>query len=474
MTLALTTFRRTTGLALIAVSAALVGAEIVRAPSHIRLLAAACVGVSAIVLAAQWPRVALPATLVLLPYLALGRRVLLEYSPWRSVDPLLLLAPTVLALVLVRLYLIERRPLGVDGFSKLMLILLLVTVIEALNPRGGGLRAGATALLFVGVPLLWFFAGRELLSRSALRAVLAVNVVSAALIAVYGLAQTWHGLAPWDRLWVAQTNYTALNVGGTIRAFGTFSSSSEYSGFLGISIVAAVAFALDRRPFLLPLVPVIGLALFYESSRGPILTTLGAVLVVLAAKTGSMRNATISLVLLVGAVTLVFAFTRGSLQSAATSSDPLVAHQASGLLHPLSKQTSTLPTHLAMIKSGLRGALDPIGKGIASTNLAGLRYGNGTAGSTESDLSNEFVDSGPVGGFAYAAIVVLALAAALRHAVKTRDAVGLSVLGMLLVIPGQWLNGGYYAIAPLVWCSIGFVVAAESARRLSGRESAGP
>jgi hypothetical protein len=451
-----------------------VGAEVVRAPAHIRLLAAACLGVSAIVVATQWPRIALPAALVLLPYLAFSRRVLLEYSPWRSVDPLLLLSPTVLALVLVRLYLIERRPLAIDRFSKLMLLLLVVTVIEAFNPRGGGLQAGMTALLFVGVPLLWFFVGRELLSRRALRVVLTINAVSAALIAVYGLTQTWHGLPAWDRLWVAQTNYNALNVGGSIRAFGTFSSSSEYSAFLGISIVATVAFALDRRPYLLPLAPVMAVALFYESSRGPILTTLGAVLVVIAARTGSMRNAAVSLILLLGVVALVFAFTRNSLQSASTSSDRLVAHQTSGILHPLDKHSSTLPTHLSMIGNGFKGALDPVGKGIASTNLAGLRYGNGSAGSTESDLSNQFVDSGPLGGFAYAAIVVLTLVAALRQAVHTRDAVALSVLGMLLVIPGQWLNGGYYAVAPLVWCSIGFVLAAEYRRLHTGLELTGP
>ena len=45
--------------------------------------------------ATQWPRVALIATLALLPYLAVSRRLLLEFTPWKSTDPLLLVAPAV-------------------------------------------------------------------------------------------------------------------------------------------------------------------------------------------------------------------------------------------------------------------------------------------------------------------------------------------------------------------------------------------
>ena len=79
--------------------------------------------------------------------------------------------------------------------------------------------------------------------------------------------------------------------------------------------------------------------------------------------------------------------------------------------------------------------------------------------STEVDLSNVFVADGTFGGLAYLAIVVMALVAALRRAVLRRDAVSLTILGMLVALGGQWLNGGYYAVSPLIWFSIGYIVA---------------
>ena len=68
-----------------------------------------------------------------------------------------------LFVVLVRLYVIEHRPLAENRFSKLVVLLLGLTFLEALNPRGGGLKAAVSLLLFAAVPLLWFFVGRNLL-----------------------------------------------------------------------------------------------------------------------------------------------------------------------------------------------------------------------------------------------------------------------------------------------------------------------
>jgi hypothetical protein len=465
MTFVIQAARRTSGVLLVVICAAYVGAELIRQPALIRFIAAGCIGLSAVVAATQWPRFALVATLALLPYLAISRRLLLEFTPWKSTDPMLVLAPAVLALVLIRLYLIERRPLGGDRISNLMLILLGLTFLEVFNPRGGGLSAGAAALLFTAVPLLWFFAGRELGTRRSLRILFTLLVVSASLIAVYGLVQTWDGLPSWDQMWVNQSGYAALAIATLTRAFGTFSSAAEYASFLGIALVTAVAFALDRRPYLLPAVPLLAVALFYESGRAIIVTTCVAVVVVVAARTGSLQRAAVTLVVLLAGVVLALVLARGALQSASSSSDPLVSHQVGGLLHPLNQKQSTLPAHLGLLVNGFkRGVFDPIGYGIASTTLAGSKLGSPDATTTEIDLSNEFVATGTFGGLAYLAILVLVLMAALRNAVERRDAVSLSILGMLVAIFGQWLNGGYYAVAATVWFSIGFLVAAERRR----------
>ena len=187
------------------------------------------------------------------------------------------------------------------------------------------------------------------------------------------------------------------------------------------------------------------------------------VLVVLAARTGSLRRATVALVVLLAAVALGLSLAQRSIQSASNSSNALVSHQTSGLLHPLDQNKSTLPIHLTLLENGFKeGIIDPIGFGIASTTLAGSRLGAPTvAGSTEIDLSNVFVADGTFGGLAYAALLILVLEAALRHAVATRDAASLAVLGILVATLGQWLNGAFYAVSPLIWFSIGFVIAAE-------------
>ncbi len=401
MTLVLRSTRRAGEVLLLVLTSVVLGAEIIRQPSMIRLAAAGCLGVCAIVAATQWPRAAAVTTLALLPYLAFGRRLLLEFTPWKSTDPLLLVAPAVAFVILVRVVAIERRPLGSDRISKLMLFLVVLSFLEAFNPRGGSLSAGLAALLFTVVPLVWFFVGREVGTRRAVEILLVSLVVSACLVAAYGLIQTWDGFPSWDKLWLSQSSYTALNVNGTTRAFGTFSSAAEYATFLGVGIVVALAFALDRRPYLLPAVPLLAIGLFYESSRGILVTTVVGVLVVLAARTGSLRRATVALVVLLAAVALGLSLAQRSIQSASNSSNALVSHQTSGLLHPLDQNKSTLPIHLTLLENGFKeGIVDPIGFGIASTTLAGSRLGAPTvAGSTEIDLSNVFVADGTFGGW---------------------------------------------------------------------------
>jgi hypothetical protein len=299
--------------------------------------------------------------------------------------------------------------------------------------------------------------------------------LSATVIALYGLAQTWDGMPSWDRIWVNNSGYAALNVGQDIRAFGTFSSASEYATFLGVAIAIAIAFALDRRPYLLPAVPLLAIALFYESSRGPLISTVVAALAVLAARTGSMKRAAVSLVLLLAIVVAALVVERGALQSASSSSNALVAHQVSGFAHPLNSTQSTLPSHLTLVENGFtHGAVDPIGQGIGSTTLAGSRLGSSQPGSSEFDVSNAFIATGTFGGLGYLALVLVALAAMLRQAVLRRDAVSLAILGMGIAALGQWENGGFYALSPLIWFAVGFTATAqghttEEARATSGR-----
>ena len=188
------TARRTAAPLGAALIALILGAEIVRQPSMTRMITAACIGLLAFVAAAQWPERTVVATLLLLPFLALARRMLLEFTGWQSTDPLLLVAPAVLCLILIRLFVFERRELAKDPASKLMLVVMVITLLQVANPRGGGLGAGLAALIFTAVPLAWYFVGRELLTPRAMRWLYGGLVGVACVIALYGLRQTWSGM----------------------------------------------------------------------------------------------------------------------------------------------------------------------------------------------------------------------------------------------------------------------------------------
>ena len=137
--------RHALALAGVVVLALVVGAELVRQPSMIRLLTAACIGLLAFVGAAQWPERTVVATLLLLPFLALTRRLLLEFTGWQSTDPLLLVAPAVLGLILIRLFVFERRELVQERTSKLLLVVMAITLLQVAQPprqRPGRRRRG--------------------------------------------------------------------------------------------------------------------------------------------------------------------------------------------------------------------------------------------------------------------------------------------------------------------------------------------
>jgi hypothetical protein len=275
--------------------------------------------------------------------------------------------------------------------------------------------------------------------------------------------QTSHGLPHWDRAWLSTTSlYWALNVGNKIRAFGTFSSAAEYATYLGICIVVAVAFL--RRVFLLPLVvlPVACVAVFLESSRGVIVTIIAALALMAGARVAGARGAVVvSVVVGVGLYVFLHAFGAGLQARAAATQNPFITHQVNGLVDPFNAQQSTLLVHWRGLVGGFKaGFHSPLGDGIASTTLAGSKLG-GTAHGTELDLSDAFVGLGALGGVLYLSFVLLALRNAVRLAARRRDRLAIASLGILVVALGQWWNGAYYAVSPLIWVILGWIAAKQ-------------
>ncbi|MCA1701859.1 MAG: hypothetical protein LC808_00730, partial [Actinobacteria bacterium] len=205
--------------------------------SPLLLRAAVAIPVTALigVLCMRAPRVAIVTLLVWLILLGTIRRLFLEPRPISDYDPLLLVAPAVLALLVV----VAARTGAFRSRTHLTISVLVLTLligVSALNPLQG-LTVGAAALLFALVPLLWFWVGRAFLTDALLRRLLWILAALAPFAALYGLFQIYKGLPSWDARWVELKGYGGLGAGETLRAFASFASASEYVTFLAVGMV---------------------------------------------------------------------------------------------------------------------------------------------------------------------------------------------------------------------------------------------
>jgi O-Antigen ligase len=428
----------------------------------LRFLCACVISFALVMLALARPAAGVAATLAYLIVLAFVRRLLIEKAAWQQGDPLLLVAPLVASVLLVKLFVLERRRLAEDWISRLVLALFLLTLLQTANPAAG-LAAGLAGLLFMAVPLMWFFVGREVLTDRGGERVLQVVALLGTGAAVYGLLQTELGFPSWDQEWLAfASDYRSLNVGDVIRAFGTFSSFGEYATFTSAAFVCAVAFVLRGRTVALLALPVLGVALFLASSRTAVLTAVLATVVMVAIRPRRPALAAAVTFAAIGLTAGAVAFFGSALSAtAAGSGSDLVSHQVGGFADPLDPNSSTLLIHIDMVKQGVETSIaHPLGLGTGSANLAsGLSGNKDNPGSTDIDISNEFVALGPVGGGLYVALMLLVLTVAVRTYFRGNN-LALPVIGVLIVALGQWLNGGFYALSPLVWLLVGWLAAA--------------
>lgn len=401
------------------------------------------------------------ALIILLVWLATFgtiRRLLLASGATEGDDPLLLVAPIVVGLLVV----VAARKGAFRGQTRLtknVLILSGLVIFAAVNPLQGGVAVGAGGLLFVIVPILWFWVGRGLVDDALLTRVLRVISILAVGAAVYGLVQVYRGFPRWDERWIETKGYAALFIDKSVRPFASFSSSSEYVGLLAIGIViwALQLRRAERRPLAVAALTVLAWAMTVASVRGALVVVPIALGMTFATSRGFGLGRTaaagIGGLFVLGIV--VSQFDASGAGGAQTSA--LVSRQISGLSDPFDPDKSTLPLHVEALADGLaEGLRNPIGQGLGVITLAGERFGS-TNASTDVDPSNVAVAMGIPGLLAYGAVVFVGIRLAFRRARRQRDILTLAVVGVSLVTLFQWLNGGNYAVAPLPWLLLGWL-----------------
>ncbi len=324
------------------------------------------------------------------------RRMLSVVSSAGHADPLLLVAAT--AIIVLTVAAAQRGAFrNRSTLASAVLALNLLAVLEAFNPLQHGLKAGVTALLFALVPVLAFWVGRGLCDDRTLMWVLRLLAGLGVLAAVYGLVQTFGSFPSWDKRWIQSQgqSYVSLNVNGVIRAFASFASAQEYAVFLGVGLVIWVAWLRPSRVVLAAAaIGVVSVALFYESSRTPVVTAAFAIALMIAAR--RMRKPAGALILGMALLFLLpvaishFAG-KSSNSTTSNSSSPagqLAAHQVTGLANPFAstsnENSSTLSGHLGQVTSGLGSVVHyPFGQGASSVNIAGANTeGSNTTPST--------------------------------------------------------------------------------------------
>jgi hypothetical protein len=396
---------------------------------------------------------------VLVPWLVvLGsvRRIASLAFPAGHADPLLLIAPTAVAVLFLAA--VARKGLSVrTTLAKAAFVIALLAVLETVNPAQGGVSTGAAGLLFLLVPIAGFWIGRVFCDDRTFARILALVAVAGISEAVYGLAQTFMGFPSWDATWIRDNGYASLSVNGVTRAFGSFASASEHAAFLAISLVVAVAFGarLGRVWAAVPLAGLFAVALFYDSVRGVMFLVPVALVLMLAART--RRPLALSLAGAAAAILVVPAVVGHLAPANGSGSSALIKHQVAGLQHPLSGSSSTLSLHAQLVWEGLQTAVhDPLGVGTGAVTLAGSKFG-GAALNTEADVSNAAVALGAAGVIAFVVLLCAGMRSAYSLAARRRDALSLIALGLLVVTFMQWLNGGQYAVALLVWLTLGWI-----------------
>jgi len=403
-------------------------------------------------------RLSLVSTLVYQLFLGDFRRMVLPVAEWSSTDPLLLVGP-VFCLLLTAYAWNESLIDFSTPVARCALVLMGIMAIQIFNPRQGPLIVGAMGVLFVMMPLFWFWVGQAFVTKETIRFILfKVVPVVAVIAAALGFYQIIYGYLPYQMDWYYVGGYSALgDPSQGLSPISLFASNTEYVTFLSVAVVILWSRLLRDRAWtqLIPLV-FIFLAMVFSGIRGPVAKSL-----VMAAglwailgrslKTWILRGL---IGLVIGAVGLVWSLSQATQLQLDPQMQGALDRQASEFVEQNDGHSST-QVHLFMMINGYADAItDPLGYGLGATTRAASRYGN-RVHTTETDLGDSFRSLGFPGGVTYHVFIFLIVLTGFRYWLQTRSGLAMAILGVMGVTFFMWLGGAAYGVNPLLWISIG-------------------
>jgi len=400
------------------------------------------------------PRVVVLGTLAIyLPLAGLLRRATGTYVA--KVDPLNLVGPAVAFVCLIFLL----KQLGSPARTELSAAIgamIVLGLVEALNPLQGGLAVGLIgAGLFVG-PLVWFYLGQLIGDARTLWTLQRLLRVMVVLVAAYGLKQLLFGFTGFEDQWIAArtATYQALIIGGSTRPFATFSSGAEYSYAL---VLGAVLFSAWRPPvgqtLRRLLIGALLVACFYAGSRAIFVT--GCISVLLVSLVRRQKSFGKALAICLGLAVLGLALLQLVPLASGTSSAAKIRNRTlAGLSDPFNPEVSTLGIHLDAVGRALRsGFTNPIGSGAAVVTVAGNTIGK-VAASAELDLPNALLAYGWV-GLAIYLVIAVRVYRLIRLAVDSDQPELIGPAVFVVALFGAWFSGGLYVVGAVMWFFLG-------------------
>jgi hypothetical protein len=452
---------------LLMLGAIFLGRQIVIGGPMIRIIVALVVMGVLAVPAIERPRAAIFGLFVLLPFLGTLRHMFLASTGTVKLDPLLLVTSAVAFTVFISLILNHEMDFSGTPLSGIVFLLLVVGVLQVFNPGqaptySNSLLVGFTGIMINLIPIAFFFIARSIADPEMTHKVVRLVLVVGAIACAYGLFQVFFGFRAFEKTWLATQGYNALQVGQTTRPFSIFNNAAEYAAYAHYAFVAAFATLLfaprTKRTLMLIAVTLVAYSGFLIGSRGFSVKVGLAVIVLLAARARNRLLAAGVVIACVGAFVFWSATTSSTqtIQSQKAGASQLIEQQVRALVDPFNKEKSTLPIHFEAATTGILYAVthQPFGLGTGVATTAGSKFGGLQAG-TELDIGDSFLSLGIAGGLLYLAAIAVALFELSRVRRALPGPVWIGIWVMALTSVGAWLNGGLYAITPLVWFLIG-------------------
>lgn len=448
--------------ALLVAGAAFLGQQIVSGGPMLRIVVALVAALALSIPAIEKPRSALIGLFVLLPFLGIVRHMFSSAFGAAALDPLLLVSSAVALVIFMSLTLNHEMDFGGTPLAKIVFLLLLIGLVQVVNPGQGPLLVGIVGIMINLIPIGFFFIARSVADAEMTHKVIRIVIVVGILAAAYGLFQVFFGFRGFERTWLGSQGYTALTVGGTTRPFSFFNNPAEYASYAHYALVGALALALfgarRKRALWFFWVAVIGYAGFLIGSRGFTVKIVAAAVVLLAARARNALLATGIVVILISGIVLWSASTTSTstIESKQAGASQLIEQQLRALRDPFDPAKSTLPIHWEQATTGIGYAIteQPFGLGTGVATRGGAKFGGLQAG-TELDIGDAFLSLGVVGGVLYILAIIVAVTEASRVRRALPGPVWIGIWTMAATSIGAWLNGGNYAVTPLIWFMIG-------------------